>query len=250
MNKFLVLILLFFTNIAWAANQVYVAVNREQPPFTTGTDKGLVEDIIKALNSIQNDYEFIVKHVVPDRAKQGLNDGNYDMIAMSNINWGYQSLPTKASIDLLAVQDQFFSLSKNVNSDDYFDGIAKNLTVSVVRGFSYQFLDFEKDTTILKSKFNTSVVLDEPTVIKMVLTGRAMVGVSSSTNLEYFSINNPADHKKLVVYENVDSSYNRHFIISDASSITVDEFNVYIGQLNENGTLQTIFSKYGLKHAL
>lgn len=251
MRNSLVLLLTFLVSqFSLAANQVFVATNREQPPFSTAADQGLVNDLMDALNVIQNQYEFVVAHVVSDRAKKGLENGTYDMVAMSNINWGYQGLSAQSSADLLEVQDQFFALSSSIADDSYFSQVGSGLSTSVVRGFSYQFLNFEKDTKILKEKYNTTVVLDEPTVVKMVLTGRANVGVSSSTNLQYFSSTNPEDHKKLSISEKFDSSYKRHFIVSDASSISVDEFNGFLVKLSENGTLKTLFKKYGLVPAM
>jgi len=249
--KFMIIVALLASQIAHAANTVYVATNREQPPYTLEDGSGLVIDLVNALNAIQFDYKFEVAPVVSDRAKAGIANGTYDMIAMNNVMWGYQGLDVVPSVDLLEVQDQYFALSSNVDSQAFFDKIGTPAAkTNVVKGFSYNFLGFEQDVKVLKNQFNTSVVLDEPTVVKMVLSKRADIGVSSSTNLQYHKILNPGDHEKLTIAEKVDSTYYRHFILSQASSISVEEFNALMKKLADDGVLKDIFARYGLTPAL
>lgn len=248
---------LFITLAALLANssfatplEINIAVVRNQPPYAFDGNKGLVNDLVDALNKLQNKYLFTVEHITPYRAEQGMNENNLDLIAMTNINWRHQGGDISASKDLLLVKDVFFSLKQFQTQENLFKNIGQSThSISGVVGFSYHYANFETNQQILNSKYNTKVVVDEPSVIKNVLTGKSKLGISSTTSLNYFSKTNPAEYSKLYIHEKADSQYYRHFIISNLSEIKKQEFDDLIDKMRESGQLERIFNQYGLNPA-
>ncbi|TYT73561.1 amino acid ABC transporter substrate-binding protein [Desulfobotulus mexicanus] len=168
------------------------------------------------------------------------------MVAMVNIAWGYDRNTVKASNDILEVKDKYFALRSKTEDQSYFQKVGIEPTV-VVNGFTYRFCNFEKNQSVLREKYNTHTVRNEPTVIQMVLNERGNIGVSSTTTLGYFSVTHPEEYKKLLISEINDSVYHRHFIIRNDAVISPEIFNEYLQSIKNNGTFQTILKKYGLQ---
>jgi len=241
--------MLAVVNLSYAAEDIIIATNSNQPPYEMG-GSGITYDLAKALNELQGDFNFQVKTMPAIRSKNGLESGSVHMLSMTNINWGYNEKGNKESVNLLQVQDKFFALKASAaNGQDYFSDLSGHSKV-VVNGFSYNIFSFEKDHAVLKEKYNAGTVKDEPTAIKMVLSGRSDMGISSSSTLGYFNTQQPDDYGKLIVSDISDSTYFRHFVVSAKSPISVDQLNELFNQLGETGRLDMIFGQYGLESQL
>jgi ABC-type amino acid transport substrate-binding protein len=235
---------------------VNVTVNINQPPYSIARsqqeldkNKGLVLDLVTALNELQAEYQFVLHTVTAERTKRGIQDGVYDLVAMSNLDWGYDKTILQSSKNLLAVKDVFFTLKSQIENIHFSDIGTEKISTIVVRGFSYHFLNFERDKRTLETKFNTLSVLSEPEVLTTILANRANIGVSSSTTLDYFALNNPAEYQKLHLYKQPDSEYFRHFLVRKKGKISLKTLDALFVNLAESGELTTIFARYGLTPA-
>ncbi len=249
MKNFIILFVLIVVNIPSNLSSqtvISIGMNTNQPPYSFEDETGLALDIINEINKMQSDFIFEISYLPPERAKQYLNNGKIDSLAMTNINWGYDANVCNATDNLIKVEDKYFSRKDVATNQNFFSGVGKKSTI-VVNGFNYMFLDHEKDSIILQDKFNTIQVKDEPTVIKMILGKRGDIGVSSSTTLGYFSITNPDEYEQLLISEINDSEYYRYFLIRNDSKISVEQFNKYIAVLGNKGVIDKLFKKYGLK---
>lgn len=243
--KSYLLLFLFLSNSLFSQTIVDICATVDQPPFSAG-DKGfLIVDIVNALNNIQDKYSFNLSLLAANRNRELLNSGQLDILAMVNINWGYNKEVVDKSIDIIYVEDKYITLKSISQSQDYFNKIGKERTV-VVNGFDYKFLNYEKDRKILEEKYNTTIVKDEISVIHMVLSNRGKIGVCSTTTLEYFKLIDPVNFNRLSISQSSDSRFFRHFVIHNHSPINVRDFNDLIFKLKSQGTLDKILKKYGL----
>ena len=241
--KYIIFIFLFFLqNEIYCKIIVKVGSSQDQPPYVLEDNTGLSQDILDALNKIQNKYEFTLVSLPTLRLRQKFTDGTIHMISLSNINWGYEKI-SKKSIDLLKVEDKYFTLKDLGITQDYFKNIGKESTV-VVNGFNYKFLNNQKDQKILEEKYNTKTVLDENAVYLMILNRRAKIGVISSTFLNHIKLTQKLNYSKLLIADVSDSEYYRHCLLNKYSPISINELNTYLVKLKNSGELAKIFKDY------
>lgn len=237
----------FFTSLIAHSNPIDITVagTVNQPPYVLKEGGGLSQDICDALNEIQGEYRFTFQPLPSTRARDQINRGQIDMIAMANIAWSYDQQVVSHSTNLLYVEDKFFALHRVAHDQSYFDKVGQEPTV-VVNGFRYNFLNFESDQSTLRQQYNTSTVNDELGVMKMILNQYANIGVLSSISLRYHQSLYPAQAKELLISDKSDSQYYRHFLINKHAPISIDRFNNLIQQLSRSGKLQQVFARYNL----
>jgi ABC-type amino acid transport substrate-binding protein len=245
MKPFLALLILVVLALpALAQTEVPIGGSPAQPPFTIGTG-GLSVDLVAALNAAQTQFKFKLSSIPALRNRDAINSGELALLIFSNIDWGYDKTKVEKGPALLQGGDRYIALKSRVKDPSFFDGVGKAETLGVL-GFSYRFANFVTDEKVLKDKYNTTTVPDEATLIKMIAAGRSMLGVVSSSALDYLSKTDPATYGKLAISSGFDSQYERTFVVSKKSPITPAALEALMKKLADSGKLLDVYAAYGL----
>jgi ABC-type amino acid transport substrate-binding protein len=221
---------------------VNVGLTSIQPPlvFSGSEERGLIYDVLAALNDHQDDFTFTPSLVPAKRLLANHQTDDFHLIAYNDVLWGWAQRGGKPSVNLTNGKDLFFQL-KGTNQTN---GITAQ--IGAVMGFHYAFSNFDAEK--LGSMPNVSLVSDESGVLKLVEYGRVDKGIASETFLNWVSVSEPEVYAKLQIFaEQPDHTYNRQFVVFPYAPITVEQLNIYLRGLKASGVLGEIYAKYGIE---
>lgn len=243
--KLLIFPLVFTVSIN-AQIKISIGASGTQVPFVFKDGSGLITDITNAMNKVQSGFIFKFNPYPSQRLRVDLSSGNLHIAAFNNIRWSYDPNLVDSTYNVIHSRDLYIALKKEKRDQNFFNNVGKDLTV-VVLGFHYRYADFTLNQDTLKQIFNTITTFSEPNVVKMILKDRAKIGIVSSSLLKYLKHIKKAQYDSLLISENADTEYSRHYLVSKKAPITVDQLNKILIQLYKNGTLSEIYNRYGLK---
>ena len=237
--SFQVLIFSFSGVAARAQQQVSVGLTESQPPFVTDSakSKGLVFDLIDAMNEFQNDYLFVAKIMPTIRLLARFDDHGQELIAFNDIHWGWADRGAQGSLTLTNGEDLFFRLKEKPTPQETPEIVA-------VKGYHYAFADF--DHKKLQELPNVSLTKDEPLVMKMVLSNRGDVGIASNAFLSWMRKINPEEMDRVTILPDPDHRYHRQFIVLPQSKVSVEALDRLFTEMETKGLLSALFANYGL----
>ncbi|WP_157834537.1 ABC transporter substrate-binding protein [Oceanospirillum beijerinckii] len=223
----------------YASQHINVGLTSVQPPFVINpdTEQGLVYDFVGFLNKKQDKYHFSAR-LIP--VKRLLATDKYmppDLIAFSNIGWGWTKRGGLGSLTLTEGRDLFFSLTESTNPEN-------KGSLAAVRGFHYAFASFSSKN--LAKIAHVRLVTDELAVLRLVEHGRTEQGIASESLLNWIAASEPERYKQFSINPKEDHSYNRQFIVLPESPISIDEFNALLLKL-KGPEMDQLFAHYGLQ---
>lgn len=246
-----ILFILLFSQTGNLSCQIPVLMGNadaQKPPlfFENGT-KGLVLDLVEALNRIQKEFSFQLKTYPSQRLTLYAAQGDkIHIIMFSNLKWiGEAARNFKPSVRLMSSRDIYFSLKDEGRNQDFFDNVGKIATVGV-QGYHYFYSGFVNDGIYLKNIYNTTLVKDELTVIQMILLGRGQIGIAENSSLEYFRGLNPDGYSRLLLSTQPDNVFDRVLLVNNDAPVSVEQMNNFIRTMKTQGVLDRMYSKYGL----
>ncbi len=240
-QQIILLSLLLMTSVIQGKIVVNVGINTIQPPLIIDDSNkvGLTYDVIALINTIQDKYLLKTKMYPVRRLLIDYQTNDVHVIAFNNTNWGWKERGGKGGLTLIEGRDLFFSL----NDNRVLDG--KELTIGAVHGFHYAFAKLDQDE-LLNMK-NVTVTDNEDGVLKLVLNKRVDKGIVSESYLNWLAISKPELFKRIEIdYDNPDNSYIRQFVTLPNSPISIEELNHFVEELLKDGSLQSVYKKYGM----
>ncbi|WP_281556216.1 ABC transporter substrate-binding protein [Thalassomonas sp. RHCl1] len=217
-----------------------------RPPFLFGEGlSGAAPEVIAAMNSVQNQFEFVLVPVPIKRRTQSLADGWVDVVMWDNPAWGWQEDDLSLTMALVASKDIFLALKKKNRDQGFFANFTdKNLVA--VHGYHYKFANYVTELSQLNKRFNITLVRSEEVTINMVLANRAEIAVVSTIALNWFLLRHPEFKDKFIVSERYDTAYERFFLVPKTSPIQPGEINKILAKADQRGLLAEIYRRYGL----
>ncbi|SCA55441.1 conserved exported hypothetical protein [Candidatus Terasakiella magnetica] len=235
----ILLCMCLFAFKAVAQQPINVGLTSVQPPFVLdhNSQKGLVYDLLGALNEDQRTYKFTA-HLFPAKRLLATYDKKQiDLIAFNDVKWGWLERGGQGSLTLTDGKDLFVEL-KEENQHDHVNSIG------AVRGFHYAFAQFDIDK--LAQMPNVTLVNSESSAINILAKGRVHKAISSEAYLNWVSVKDPTLYRRLNILPKADHTYNRQFIVMPNAKITKIEFDALLKKLKDKHILKSLFAKYGL----
>lgn len=218
-----------------------------RPPFLNASEKsGAGPDILKALNTIQTEYNFLFKAIPSSRKTQSIKENWVDIFMWDNLAWGWGNTIAQTSIPLVNSKDIYIALVEDNRNDDFFDDLSKR-KLSFVNNYHYKITNFETNKDELSKRFDFYMVHSEEAAIRMVLSKRVEATIISETALHWFLIKNPQYFSQILISKNFDTRYSRHFLVPKNSAINIEDINLFLKSANKKGLLAPIYKKYGLE---
>jgi ABC-type amino acid transport substrate-binding protein len=218
-----------------------------RPPFLGALEKsGAGPDILKVLNTIQTEYNFLFKVIPSSRKTQAIKENWVDIVMWDNLSWGWENTLMQASISLVSSKDIYIALVEDNRTNDFFDDLS-NRKLSFVSSYHYKITNFETNEDELSKRFDFYMVRTEEAAIRMVLSKRVEATITSETALSWFLIRYPQYMPQILISKHFDTQYSRHFLVPKDGAINIEDINLLLKLADEKGLLAPIYKKYGLE---
>lgn len=220
------------------------------PPYTVrpeqGADTGLLPDLIKALNTLQGDYRFVLVPTSIPRRFRDFEEGRIDMAIFENPEWGWKDI-RYVKVDI-GLEDAEVFVTHNIDDrdQDYFTSL-KGKRLALYSGYHYAFAGFNADPQYLKEHFKATLTYSHDSNLMMVQRDRADMALVTRSYLNDFLQRNRKYRGQFLASQNVDQVYHHYALLRPAAPISGQAFAQLLQRLRENGELLKIFQPYQIE---
>ncbi len=245
-----ILILFFYISINSLNGEIIKIGGYSFPPFVEKNEDefvGVAIELIKVLNEFQNKYEFIFVPTSPVRRYADFDNNFFDLMMFEDMAWGWSSRDDVVSSSVFLEGGEVYITRTHPTKDQgYFDDISSK-SISGILGYHYGFAGFSGDEKYLKENFNMELSSSHEGNIRKVLAGRTDISVVTLSYLNRYLNENPSKRAQLLISEKFDQRYHHTILIRKNGTISVSEINRLLTQMKEQGELDRLWKKYGIK---
>jgi len=211
-----------------------------------GKPKGITLDTLEILNKLQNEYEFRITEISPQRRYKLFEELQIEMIFFEDPAWQWNKVE-HISIPLgIDDEEVYFALAAKSSQPRYFENFKGKRMVGL-QGYHYRFAGMISDEEYLKKHYQMQLVNTYDASVLFVITDRADVGLATRSYLRtYFHLH--PEHKPLIrIGKKPDHSFTLKVVMSKKSKISKTRMQSLIDQLLKHPDFQKILAKHGLK---
>ncbi|WP_413586263.1 hypothetical protein [Bdellovibrio sp. HCB274] len=210
------------------------------PYYDLEKGRGIVNDVLKQLNEMQNDFVFQVIEVPSRRRYQSFTERKVDMYFFEDPKWSWKgiqhySLPLK--VDDAEV---YIAHRKKAKDQNYFEKLTGKSIAGIV-GYHYKFANFNTDETVLRSKFDIILVTHNLATVRMVLNDRVDIGVVPRSYIRQYLRDHPERYDDVLISEKVDHNYDLRLIANPKAAISKDKLAKLIENLVKKSAYKDLF---------
>lgn len=219
----------------------------EFPPFVESDGKGLVWDLIEALNATQTTYEFSFVPVAARRRYGDLVDGRFDVMLFESPDWEWtqRQAPVDFTAEFLRGGEVFIAQAKPGRGQDFFANLKGKRVVGIL-GYHYGFAGFNADPEHLAREWGMKLVANHKSSIDMVLADRADLAVVTDAFLWAYLSGSPEARGKVLVSDRFDQVYRHRALVRRNGPIDVKTMDGLLVKLDQDGTLARIWRRAGI----
>lgn len=248
LSSLLMVAALWLATPAQAGDALEVRVGAAHfPPYTVrpeqGAERGLLAQLVEALNRLQQDYHFVLVPTSIPRRFGDFQQGRTDMAIFENPQWGWQQIPHEA-VDLGLEDAEIFVARQQPGRDQgYFDDL-QGKRLALFNGYHYAFAGFNPDPRYLSETYNATLTYSHDSNLFMVQRGRADIALVTRSFYNDFLVRNPASRGHLMASERVDQIYHHYALLRPGAPLSGETFAALLQRLRDNGELLRIFKPY------
>lgn len=231
-SNFLKKIVVFFfvafficPGFAVAADKITIKVGGYNfPPFVEQDGRaGIVVDLIKKLNRVQDKFKFLFVSTSANRRYRDLKDKKMDVIFFEDESWswdGPENPHLKTGI-VLSGGEMFVALNKKTRDQKYFDSF-NDKKIRAIFGYHYNFANMKTDPEVLRKKGISLGHSNEENLLDL-LEGRIDIVVMNSFVIDKNLKENKELKSKLLVSTKKDQTYQLRIMLNKDAQISPDE---------------------------
>ena len=218
------------------------------PPYVYEAEpgRGLLPQLLEALNRQQQDYRFVARKTSLARRFGDLRDGQIDLAIFENPDWGWQGIAA-ARVDMGLEDAEIYVAQARSGREQSFFQPLKGKRLALFKGYHYGFSGFANDPKLLREHYNAELAYSHDSILGLVLRGRADIGLLTRSWLQERQLREPELQKQLLVGDQVDQTYRHYMLLRPQSAITPAQLQAQLDQLRHSGELQRIFEPYGVR---
>ncbi|MGG2396827.1 substrate-binding periplasmic protein [Pseudomonas sp. SH1-B] len=234
--------------LAVAAQEVRVG-GYHFPPYLDKPDKphpqGLVPDLLRALNALQQQYRFVLVPTSATRRYRDLQSGRFDLIFFESSRWGWQNTP-HLTLDLdIDDAEVYVAAAEPGRGQAYFDDL-KGKRLALYSGYHYGFAEFNADPEYLGRNFDALMTYSHNSNLRMLRARRVDVAVVTWSYLQIFLDRHPELLPELLVSERFDQLYHHQVLLRPDGALSPAQVADLLEKLQANGELSTLLRRYRL----
>lgn len=224
--KFLSFFVLFFCiSFVSAADKISIRVGGYNfPPFVEQDGQaGMVNDLLKKLNSSQEKFQFIFVSTSANRRYRDLKDKKMDLIFFEDESWSWDGPDTPHLKTGVIVNggEMFVALNKDSRDQKYFDSFNRK-KIRGIFGYHYNFANMKTDPELLRKK-GISLGQSNEENLKDLFDERIDVIVMNSFVIEKKLKEDPTLKDKLLISTKKDQTYQLRVMLNPQSPISAEE---------------------------
>jgi hypothetical protein len=247
--KYLITIIIILASFIFKATaepiQVRVAAYEYPPYYSENMPTHLVGEVIKALNQLQQDYQFVLEPIAPNARYLALSaDGCCDLMLFEDVAWGWadEDIDLHVTKPLLVGRERFVAL-KHPNRDQRFFEM-KGLRFGGIVGYHYPFAANEKDHRILEEKYGIYLGHSHRVNLQMLMNERLDLVMLSDEYLA--AMVSDAVKRQLLISNKPYGVFNMATVINKNKNVDATYVAKLVERLKENGKLNAIFKSFKL----
>ncbi|GAB1621964.1 hypothetical protein AAOGI_20140 [Agarivorans albus] len=216
----------------------------DYPPYvihdiSTNRYSGVTLDILRALNHLQDEYSFRFVSTSRHHRHAAFSRQRFELILFENLEWGWQQLNVQQSLPLVLDRNLLLTHQQHDYEQDGLFVPEHNYSVVL-------FDELHQREHLSDEGFAVSTCSHVMNCIKMVLKRRVDFAMVNESYYLPLTRQRPSLLSSLKLVDNFSPVYSLHALVRGESSLTIEQLNVYLQQLNLSGELQKIMSKYQL----
>ncbi|MBF8722998.1 substrate-binding periplasmic protein [Pseudomonas guariconensis] len=220
------------------------------PPYTVrpeqGAESGLLPQVLKALNQLQQQYHFVLVPTSVPRRFGDFQQGRTDIAMFENPEWGWDRFPHQ-SVDLgLEDAEIFVARQQPGRGQEYFENL-QGKRLALFNGYHYAFANFNSDPYYLGETYDAILTYSHDSNLLMVERGRVDIALVTRSYFIDFCVRRPDIAKQFLASERIDQRYRHYAILRPESPIDAKAFASLIRRLHDNGEMLRIFQPYRVK---
>ena len=230
-----------------AATEIKVA-SVHFPPYVYADEpeRGLLAQLLGALNRQQQDYRFIARDTSLARRFSDLRDGQVDLAVFENPDWGWQGIAA-ARLEMGLEDAEIYVAQAQPGRDQSFFQPLQGKRLALFKGYHYGFSGFANDPQLLREQYSAELTYSHDSILGLVLRGRADIGLLTRSWLKERQIREPAPQAQLLIGDQVDQTYRHYMLLRPQAAITPARLEALLEALHHSGELQRIFEPYGVQ---
>ncbi|WP_413576882.1 hypothetical protein ACLVWU_02185 [Bdellovibrio sp. HCB290] len=210
------------------------------PYYDLEKGRGIINDVLKQLNEMQNDFTFQVVETPSRRRYQSFTERKVDMYFFEDPKWSWKgiehySLPLK--VDDAEV---YIAHRKKAKDQNYFQSLNGKSIAGIV-GYHYKFANFNPDEASLRAKFNIILVTHNQATVRMVLNNRVDIGVVPRSYIRQYLRDNPDRYDEVLISDKVDHNYDLRLIANPKAVITKERLSKLVESLVKKASYKDLF---------
>ena len=232
---------------AAAAPEIKVA-SVHFPPYVYDNEpeRGLLAQLLGALNRQQQDYRFVPRNNSLARRFSDLRDRQVDLAVFENPDWGWQGIAA-ARLEMGLEDAEIYVAQAQPGRDQSFFQSLQGKRLALFKGYHYGFSGFANDPQLLREQYSAKLTYSHDSILGLVLRGRADIGLLTRSWLLERQMREPALQAQLLVGEQVDQTYRHYMLLRPQAAITPARLEALLEELRHSGELQRIFEPYGVQ---
>ncbi|NQD92946.1 transporter substrate-binding domain-containing protein [Pseudomonas sp. CrR25] len=232
---------------ALLAEQVVNVAGVHFPPYVIKPEKppvrGLLPDLLEALNRSQNEFRFVLLPTSVARRFQDFERGRLDLAIFENPAWGWQTIAHSAVDMGLEDAEVFVARVEAERDQGYFEELSGK-RLALYSGYHYAFAGFNAESEFLQQTFNATLTYSHDSNLMMVLRRRADIALVTRSYIGDFLERHRQYAGQLLISERVDQLYRHHVLVRPGAPISAQQVAELLEQLRTGGQLTEIFSPY------
>lgn len=248
LNKFLFFVIFLISSHLCASPKIRIPVGAYVfAPYyelQDGKPKGLTVDTLAILNNMQNEYEFLITEMNPQRRYKMFEELQIEALFFEDPSWQWNKIENYAIPLEISDEEVFFALATKSTQQNYFENL-KTKRLALLRGYHYRFADMNSDEDYLKKHFQIQLVHTYEASVLFVISDRADVGLAPRSYLRTYLQLHPEYKSLLRIAEKPDHTFKLKVLLSKKSKISKERMTSLIAQLIKHPDYQKNLNKYG-----
>jgi ABC-type amino acid transport substrate-binding protein len=208
--------------------------------------RGTLADFIDRMNAVQNKFHFDLVVYPRVRLDQIFIAGQADVYPLRTLQWTSPALRLLATRTILSSGDVYVARRDNRYGGRAVFADLKARQLAGVRGYHYQLFGNNPDENFIRTHFHADLLPTNEAVMKMVLAGRADVGIVPEMIVARYR-QDPALQRQLIVAGQFDSHVDLSNLVREGGPISVAQMDAIVELLVKAGDVDRLKARIKLQ---
>ena len=196
--------------------------------------KGVLADFVRRMDDVQDKFHFELRLFPRLRLDQVFIEKGADVYPLRTTEWTRPELGLLPTRTIVNSGDLYFARRDNRLGGRKVFADLSSKTIAGVRGYHYRLFNNNADETYIKDHFKAYLVASNEAVVRLVLAGRADIGIVPEVIMAQYMID-PAMRAQLILSDDYDARVELSNLVRKDGPISVAEMDAIVEALTRAG---------------